>query len=155
MYANLIANAWFINITTAFIVVLIVAIAALLSFLIDIHALGNPPRRIEVYLACGIIATATIGLIIFMVRCATEGASSIAMPIWCCPDGIYPCYLGDCGAIGGGDAALAGLFVVVIVIAMTILIFGLVGAVSGVYILVESNVEQIAGKVKERILDVD
>lgn len=155
MYAYLIANPWFINITTAIIIILIVLIATLLSFFVDVHLLRNPQRQKEIYIASGVIVTAVFGLIIFTVRSATEGSSSAAMPNWCCPDGIYPCYLADCGAIGGGDAALAGLFVIIIVLALTVLMFGMVGAVSGVYVLVEKYVEKIAGKVKERILDVD
>ncbi|KAJ2959198.1 hypothetical protein NQZ79_g5274 [Umbelopsis isabellina] len=125
------------------------------SFIGDIYILQEAQKSVEIYFACGIIITAIIGLFIFMYRCATEGTSSISMPFLCCPDGVYPFYLADCGAIGGGDAALAGLLVILILVVATVLMFGFIGAVSGVYTLVESRVEKVAGKVTERILDVD
>lgn len=155
MYAYIIGNKWFVAIATALIVALIVTVISLLAYLIDIFILHNPARSIAIYFGCGIATTAVIGFVAFIYRCATEGADSVTMPIWCCPDGCSSLYLADCGALGGGDAALAGLLFVVAFIIMTVLLFGLIGAVGGVYIFVERHVESVAGKVKERILDVE
>lgn len=155
MYAYIIGNKWFVAFATALIVAFIVAIASVLAYLIDTLALHNPARTVAIYFACGIATTAIIGFVAFIYRCATEGADSVTMPIWCCPDGCSSLYLADCGALGGGDAALAGLLFVVAFIIMTVLLFGLIGAVGGVYIFVERHVENVAGKVKERILDVE
>ncbi|KAG2174509.1 hypothetical protein INT44_006772 [Umbelopsis vinacea] len=143
------------NITYTGQLAFIVAIASILAYLIDTLALHNPARTVAIYFACGIATTAIIGFVAFIYRCATEGADSVTMPIWCCPDGCSSLYLADCGALGGGDAALAGLLFVVAFIIMTVLLFGLIGAVGGVYIFVERHVENVAGKVKERILDVE
>lgn len=140
---------------TALFVALIVTVSSFAAYIGDIYILQEAPKSLEIYFGCGVIITAIIGLFIFMYRCVTEGASSITMPIWCCPDGVYPFYLADCGAVGGGDAALAGLLVILILVVATVLMFGFIGAVSGVYTLVESRVEKVAGKVTERILDVD
>jgi hypothetical protein len=155
MYAYIIGNKWFVAIATALIVAVIVAIISLIAYIVDVHILHNPVRSAQIYFACGIAVTAVVGFVAFIFRCATEGTDSVMMPIWCCPDGCSPLYLADCGALGGGDAALAGLIFVVALIIMIVLLFGLIGAVGGVYILVERHVENVAGKVKERILDVE
>jgi hypothetical protein len=155
VYAKLIGNKWFINVLTGLFVGVIVTLSSFAAYIVDVYVLQEAQKSMEIYLACGVIITAIIGLFIFLFRCATEGTSSINMPIWCCSNGVYPFYLADCGAIGGGDAALAGLLVILILVVATVLMFGFIGAVSGVYTLIESRVEKVAGKVTERILDVE
>ncbi|KAI9304727.1 hypothetical protein BJ944DRAFT_266406 [Cunninghamella echinulata] len=66
----------------------------------------------------------------------------------------YSCYLADCAACSG-DAAAGGFLIFVVLMSLMAILFGIMGAVTGVYRMMESFVERIAGHVKERILDVE
>lgn len=124
----------------------------------------------RIYLAAGIIGISFLGFLYVLIVCITSASTTATddytsfnaradddMPFMCCGQANcwYGCdfYIADSHC--HGDAALGGIIVFAIFMFITMILFGIMGAVGGVYTLTESIVKRIAGRVKERILEVD
>ncbi|KAI9496290.1 hypothetical protein BDB00DRAFT_809819 [Zychaea mexicana] len=117
----------------------------------------------RVYLLAGLVSVSMLGIIYLVYCCATAsspmtgGDPSTSPAAWlccCCGDGPwYGCYVADFKTCSG-DAALGGIVVFVAFVILVTIVFGILGAFSGIYALMETAVQNVAGRVKERILDV-
>lgn len=124
----------------------------------------------RIYLAAGVIGISFLGFLYVLIVCITSASATATddytsfnaradddMPFMCCGQAScwYGCdfYIADSHC--HGDAALGGIIVFAIFMFITMILFGIMGAVGGVYTLTESIVKRIAGRVKERILEVD
>ncbi|KAG0172096.1 hypothetical protein DFQ28_004543 [Apophysomyces sp. BC1034] len=111
----------------------------------------------RIYLLAGVVVMALLGVIYLLYLCTTSDASADGQIPWLCDQTVcpwYSCYLADFTACSG-DAALGGLLVFAAFMALVTVVFGIVGAISGIYALVETFVEYVAGRMQERILDVN
>ena len=126
----------------------------------------------RIYLLAGLISVSMFGIIYLVYCCTTQssavtdnsnGAASPLLPMgstsgWlCCCDNdsstLYGCYIADFTTCSG-DAALGGIIVFIAFVILATIVFGILGVFSGIYALIESIVQHVAGRVKERILDV-
>ncbi|KAI9268841.1 hypothetical protein BDA99DRAFT_502786 [Phascolomyces articulosus] len=124
----------------------------------------------RVYLLAGLISVSVLGIIYLFYCCATASSSAVSDPTsgdtspllpmtrWlCCCDsangGLYGCYIADFTTCSG-DAALGGIVVFIAFVILIAIVFGILGVFSGIYAFMESIVQHVAGRVKERILDV-
>ncbi|KAI8374756.1 uncharacterized protein BYT42DRAFT_577543 [Radiomyces spectabilis] len=172
-YAAILSHPYFLNVTTLFFTLASVIAMAYLCKVIDVFALHHLPQpeneawfklhgptmlwMDRIYLLSGVSATALLGVFYLVyVRVICESDPHTTHPLLCgsqdtCP--WYSLYLADVTACSG-DAAIGGLLAFLVVLILMIIVFGILGAMTGVYTLMEFSVERLAGKVKERILDV-
>ncbi|KAI7855703.1 hypothetical protein BDC45DRAFT_505687 [Circinella umbellata] len=180
-FAAIVSHGYFLKSITLFMIVLLTMGMAYLCKWIHIYLILQEPNNEEeeelmilglnhIYLLCGLISVSILG-IIYMIYCRTtqssavtnnNGATSPLLPIssgWlCCCDNnssmttLYGCYITDFTTCSG-DAALGGIIVFIAFVILATIIFGILNVFSGIYSLIESIVQHVAGRVKERILD--
>ena len=183
-YAAIVSHCYFIRTITFIIVFLLTLGLAYACKAIDVYAMGHVPQpenddwrqwhgptilwMDRIYLAAGVIGISLLGFFYVLIICITSASTTATddytsfntradddMP--CCGQANcwYGCdfYIADSHC--HGDAALGGILVFAIFMFITMILFGIMGAVGGVYTLTESIVKRIAGRVKERILEVD
>ncbi|KAI8096990.1 uncharacterized protein BX664DRAFT_383350 [Halteromyces radiatus] len=181
-YAAIVTNVHFLRIMTAILVVLSIVASAYLCKLVDLYLLGHLPtdqdewRKLHgptwlwmdrFYLFAGLIVISMLGIAYLLFLCVARPnqLASLTSPsshhdgfsFLCCDQSScpwYSCYLADFAACSG-DAAAGGFLVFVVLMSLLAILFGILGAVTGVFRLIESWVDHIAGHIKERILDVD
>ncbi|ORZ08615.1 hypothetical protein BCR42DRAFT_140752 [Absidia repens] len=123
------------------------------------------------YLFAGLIVISMLGLVYLTYLCVTRpeevtlltnhgsttGGDSGGLSFLCCDQTScpwYTCYLADFAACSG-DSAAGGFLIFVVLISLMAIFFGVFGAVTGIFRLMESWVDSIADHIKEKILDVD
>lgn len=178
-YAALISHPYFLRTLT---IMLVLGFTLAMSYAckaIDVYGLHHVPQPDDekwhelhgptilwmdrIYLLAGLFFVSIFGILYLVYLCATATtatttahATSSVSCLFCdqttCP--WYGCYLADFTACSG-DAALGGLLVLAAFVAITTIVFGVIGVFSGVYAMMESIVENVAGRVKERILEVN
>ncbi|SAM05283.1 hypothetical protein [Absidia glauca] len=175
-YAAIVTNVHFLRLMTAFLVLLSIGVCAYLCKLVDVYLLGHLPDpdnkewldlhgatwlwMDRFYLFAGLVVISMLGMVYLTFLCVArpldQNASSAGGLLCCdqtsCP--WYSCYLADVAACSG-DAAAGGFLVFLVLMSLLAILFGILGAVTGVYRWMEAFVDRIAGHVKERILDVD
>ncbi|OZJ04802.1 hypothetical protein BZG36_01857 [Bifiguratus adelaidae] len=168
-YVRVLANPVFVRLVTLFIVVFAIILTAYLVKVIDVVILHHSPLEdpdwYEVhgptiwwmdrfYFAVGLLCISLMGFVYLVFHGLRYGLDSLQ----CCPGGgFYPytaCYCGDCGAAAGGDAAAAGAMIFLVALLVIVVVFGMMGALIGVYCMVDRFVQSAFGKLRERILDV-
>ncbi|KAI8067550.1 hypothetical protein BC940DRAFT_301003 [Gongronella butleri] len=183
VYASIVTNIHFLRITTLFLVFASVIALAYAAVLVDQTILGHSPANDpnweewhgtvsfllldRFYLCAGIVAVALGGIVYLSVACIRQRRrprhddddEDDCLPFFSCCDQSscpwYSCYLADVAACGSGDAAAGGVFICLITVSMMAVLFGIVGAITGVYRCIETLVERAAGHLEEMILDVD
>ncbi|CAO3592294.1 unnamed protein product [Absidia cylindrospora] len=125
------------------------------------------------YLFAGLVVVSLLGMAYLVFLCVTHpdqlaylanpsiGAGTLQTShgggCLCCDQSTcpwYSCYLADFAACSG-DAAAGGFLIFVVLMSLLAILFGVLGAVTGVFRLMESLVDRVAGHIKEKILDVD
>ncbi|KAF7731873.1 hypothetical protein EC973_007704 [Apophysomyces ossiformis] len=173
VYAAFISHPYFLQTVTMILVIGLTLAMAYMCKALDVYLFQHVPqpdnaRWLEIhgptilwmdriYLLAGAVLMAFLGMIYLLYLCTTSDTSSDSNIPWLCSQNTCPwygCYLTDFTACSG-DAALGGLLVFAAFMVFVTVMFGILGAISGVYTLVEAVVENVAGRMKERILDVN
>ncbi|KAI8341129.1 hypothetical protein BC941DRAFT_415910, partial [Chlamydoabsidia padenii] len=173
-YAAIVTNLHFLRLMTAFLVMISILACAYLCKLVDVYLLGHLPDpdnhdwvdlhgttwlwMDRFYLVAGLIVISLLGMVYLTFLCVTMPLDdSSRQDVWFCCDQTscpwYSCYLADVAACSG-DAAAGGFLVFIVLMSLLAILFGILGAITGVYRWMEVCVDRIAGHVKERILDV-
>lgn len=178
-YAAIVTNVHFLRLTTALLVLLSIGVCAYLCKLVDVYLLGHTPApdnkewldlhgatwlwMDRFYLFAGLVVISMLGMAYLTFLCVARPTSLGSVDerrsggLLCCDQMScpwYSCYLADVAACSG-DAAAGGFLVFLVLMSLLAILFGILGAVTGVYRWMEAFVDRIAGHVKERILDVD
>ncbi|ORX60420.1 hypothetical protein DM01DRAFT_1160001 [Hesseltinella vesiculosa] len=184
LYASIVTNVYFLRLTTIVLVFAAVILSAYAALAFDQSLLGHSPLTDpdwqqwhgnltvlgldRFYLGVGLVMVAGAGILYMAYACARTRrhededdwlAGGQRAPWFICCDQAscpwYSCYLADVAACSSGDAAAGGLLICLITMSMMAVLFGFMGAITGVYRFMESIVERVAGHVQEMILDVD
>ncbi|KAI8143308.1 hypothetical protein BJV82DRAFT_612278 [Fennellomyces sp. T-0311] len=164
-FAYIVSHPYFLRSITVVTILLLIVGMAYVSKAVHVYFLHGQPDESwhgptflwldRIYLLAGLITVSLLGIVYLVYCCATASPviTGEGPLLYCdtCP--WYGCYVADFTACSG-DAALGGILVFAAFVMLLTIAFGILGVFSGIYTLTEHVVQHVAGRVKDRILEV-